>query len=293
MKTNVKPIILAFGLGLLLIVPQKSSGFYNPSTGRWISRDPAEEEGGPSLYAFAENSPAEQSDFLGLWASADHKSLTRDSLSRSRMSGVLGDYFTSYFLDWIIYWDLQQDDGSAFTDNRRHFNRNIDKPMGSRAEEFRRAYSAYISDETKRFNEALSLEPAQYGKADIDQCEKALESIGRLMHSWQDYYAHALIHVKGKGNKITADRTLWTRKPPIRGSPDNPAGGSGQIIPSSWNSWMDPGEHGWSEISGAEGNAREEDARNYGAQKLAAMVPTWASSCRCWFTFLSNPPEHY
>ncbi len=41
--------------------------YYNPSTGRWIGRDPAEEdEGGPNLYGFVGNDPVDQIDDLGL-----------------------------------------------------------------------------------------------------------------------------------------------------------------------------------------------------------------------------------
>jgi RHS repeat-associated protein len=40
--------------------------YYNPNTGRWLSRDPAEEdEGGLNLYGFVGNDPTEQCDALG------------------------------------------------------------------------------------------------------------------------------------------------------------------------------------------------------------------------------------
>ncbi len=44
MKPDIKPVILALGLGLLLLDLQQASGFYNPSAGRWLSRDPIEED---------------------------------------------------------------------------------------------------------------------------------------------------------------------------------------------------------------------------------------------------------
>jgi RHS repeat-associated protein len=40
--------------------------FYNPSTGRWISRDPLGELGGSNLSAFAPNDPVSAVDVLGL-----------------------------------------------------------------------------------------------------------------------------------------------------------------------------------------------------------------------------------
>lgn len=40
--------------------------YYDPSTGRWVSRDPAEELGGTNLYAFVSNDAANHFDALGL-----------------------------------------------------------------------------------------------------------------------------------------------------------------------------------------------------------------------------------
>jgi RHS repeat-associated protein len=39
---------------------------YSPSLGRWTSRDPIGEEGGPNLYGFVRNRPVSLLDFLGL-----------------------------------------------------------------------------------------------------------------------------------------------------------------------------------------------------------------------------------
>jgi len=40
--------------------------FYNPSTGRWLNRDPIEERGGMNVYAFVANDPIRRVDRLGL-----------------------------------------------------------------------------------------------------------------------------------------------------------------------------------------------------------------------------------
>jgi RHS repeat-associated protein len=40
--------------------------YYNPSTGRWLNRDPAEEGDGPNVYAFLKNNGINEVDFLGL-----------------------------------------------------------------------------------------------------------------------------------------------------------------------------------------------------------------------------------
>jgi RHS repeat-associated protein len=41
--------------------------YYNPSTGRWLSRDPIGESGGADLYGFVGNDPIDESDLLGLY----------------------------------------------------------------------------------------------------------------------------------------------------------------------------------------------------------------------------------
>ena len=43
---------------------------YSPALGRWISRDPVEEEDGPNLYAYVRNSPINRMDRLGLQTGA-------------------------------------------------------------------------------------------------------------------------------------------------------------------------------------------------------------------------------
>jgi hypothetical protein len=66
MMTPTKRTGLALGLGLTLLLPQAGQCFYNPSTGRWLKRDPIGEAGGPNLLAFALNRPTLLVDPLGL-----------------------------------------------------------------------------------------------------------------------------------------------------------------------------------------------------------------------------------
>jgi hypothetical protein len=56
------PIVLLL-LGLLW--RQEAQAFYNPSTGRWLSRDPVGEAGGPNEHAFGENEPIASFDAEG------------------------------------------------------------------------------------------------------------------------------------------------------------------------------------------------------------------------------------
>lgn len=64
MKPRLRSIALAACLAWLL--PLTSQAFYNPGTGRWLSRDPIEERGGRNLHGFVGNNPLGMVDRLGL-----------------------------------------------------------------------------------------------------------------------------------------------------------------------------------------------------------------------------------
>ena len=51
---------------------------YNASTGRLLTHDPMEEDGGPNLYAAFRNNPLQFIDALGLWNSDIHHDATRE-----------------------------------------------------------------------------------------------------------------------------------------------------------------------------------------------------------------------
>jgi hypothetical protein len=50
----------------LLVIPNVTLAYYNPGTGRWLSRDPIEEQGGANIHATLNNSPVNKVDLLGL-----------------------------------------------------------------------------------------------------------------------------------------------------------------------------------------------------------------------------------
>ena len=58
--------------------------YYNPSTGRWISRDPIEEEGGVNIYGFVGNNAVGGLDYLGLQTSYIDGILYEQQLERHR-----------------------------------------------------------------------------------------------------------------------------------------------------------------------------------------------------------------
>ena len=64
MKTK-RFFFLLFVLASLLAGANRASAFYNPETGRWLNKDPLEEQGGFNLYAFVVNNPLLYVDAMG------------------------------------------------------------------------------------------------------------------------------------------------------------------------------------------------------------------------------------
>src|SRR5215831_12916907 len=62
----MKKLSLLFCLILPVLIPRAGHCFYNPSEGRWLSRDPIQENGGPDLQAFVGNNAANLVDPVGL-----------------------------------------------------------------------------------------------------------------------------------------------------------------------------------------------------------------------------------
>ena len=64
MKTRLRAraTIAALALVTWLLVPQAGYCFYNPNTGRWISRDPVGETGGMNVLGFVLNRPTSRID---------------------------------------------------------------------------------------------------------------------------------------------------------------------------------------------------------------------------------------
>jgi len=58
--------LLLSALLLWLAFAPLAQAFYNPSTGRWLNRDPIGERGGANLHGFVDNAPSHRFDALGL-----------------------------------------------------------------------------------------------------------------------------------------------------------------------------------------------------------------------------------
>jgi hypothetical protein len=172
----------------------------------------------------------------------------------------------------LIKSNLFQDQGimggaGGFYDNKRHYNRAV----GSNKSTADTDYGAYLVFEQTTFAECLwAKEP---------QCEYALLAEGRLSHTYQDFFAHA-IRRDGKGGKENSDYpgwVAWTDTPSVTGTPTS----RGNFWPSSY-----PGEHPrLSEpliSGGAEHKARYASAQSYSTGRFSSSLKIWLQRCGCW-----------
>lgn len=106
-------------LFVLLFFAMPSSAFYSPQLGRWTTRDPKEEKGGPNLYGFVKNNAIKNIDPLGediyLYTGNNSGNPINDNLHQtvavdtwsdgcpSRKTGVRGFSF-GYIGQWGWNW---------------------------------------------------------------------------------------------------------------------------------------------------------------------------------------------
>jgi hypothetical protein len=256
--------------------------FYNPSVGGWLSRDPIGERGGKNLYEFALNYPVGRIDGLGHFSLQDHADLT--ALSFTDAMYVLGNPVAPPCWDrmrkTLVHANVWQDIWGNF-DLKRHYNRRISDEADSRKEAADRDYEAYLLQQEIRFRVSLSFSPAGIG------CWRSLRALGRLMHSWQDFYAHGIRRDGGggpeTGSPSTAEGWLaWTKG--VTGAP-YPAPLRSAFWPSSY-SLLGGGEHPPTQEpivhGGAEYLARYNAALDYSRQQLEGHLPIWLERCRCF-----------
>ena len=259
---------------------------YQSSTGRWLNRDPSQEEAGSNLYGFLDNAPVRFVDGLGLWKTDDHVFFTEETFKaveldttikcKSKMIGMLKSANTGQDSCGI---------GGDLWKYERHYNRtmhargNVGQENYNRwGKDFDGQYERYLQSEQDNFK--LSLAQQTWSG-----CVAAMNALGRLSHSWQDFYMHA-IRRDGQGGKENSYWPGWTAfSVGIVGSPDQ----RDSFYPSSWSPFSTgprSGEHpGWfrEPISGTspEWTPRFEGAYGYTLSKFETMLPQWLRICKC------------
>jgi hypothetical protein len=226
----------------------------------WPSRDPIEEDDGENLYGFVGNSPLNYFDVLGLWRSDEHESITKAAWKNASIPSEVDKYPTIY--KTLEHANVKVDSGASANDLGQHYNRALRGDIAAA----RKAYSANLKSKQTSFNNLLKT-PSK------SSCKSALESLGQLTHSWEDYYAHAI----GVNSPFRGDPG------PIEGDPDAP---SANLKPSSWGGLSNWGEHGFEEPAWREkdkGTDRTKKATAFVTGKLKSDIPIWWGKCRCFY----------
>ena len=261
--------------------------YYSVSAGRWICGDPMEEQGGVNLYVIVSNDPVGSVDELGLYKSGDHEALTKIAFDAVELETT--PRCLQRMLKVLVKANVGQDnigpDGPSFK-SERHYNRSV-QPQGNvgqkRYAEFGQAaddeYGKYLRyEQDHEWNPGLEAG----GKKG---CRQALKALGRLSHSWQDFFMHA-IRRDGQGGKENSYWPGWTAFSQGKtGTPD----ARGEFYPSSFSalaSGKKSGEHpGWFRepisFSSPEWSPRYQGAREYTTTRFMTMLPEWLARCRC------------
>jgi RHS repeat-associated protein len=248
--------------------------YYNPSTGRWLSRDPLGEDGGRNLYGFVRNNPLNRVDFLGLWATGDHLGLTESSFmdSINGLGTAVSEGCMSRMLGVLESANSGQDTSHSGA-LERHFNRPYvqgegDEERVTYRQQWRSNYDAYLAREAGEFQ--WKLQPI-FGR--FVNCKGALQALGRMSHSWQDFFGHAIHEssgFSGSGGAFTA-------------SPDDP----GAYWPSSYKltaPWNPVSEHppmSEPRFDSGEYGARRNASIQYVKKQFDTYLKQWLSSCLC------------
>jgi RHS repeat-associated protein len=176
--------------------------YYQPQTGRWLSRDPMGERGGINLYQFVKNNPVKLSDPLGLFEIDVHYYLT---YYLALKTGCFTDWFASQIAEGNQRADEDEDKlpaagfklgigprGGGLVPDWRQQQANMDfHAFGTHAQNAKRANQLY--------REAVSTgDPIR---------------LGTYMHFLQDEFAH----IDFAGNPATGqvrmgkkvDHTNW------------------------------------------------------------------------------------
>ncbi|UCD36021.1 MAG: hypothetical protein JSU90_04090 [Nitrospiraceae bacterium] len=153
--------------------------FYNPSIGRWMSRDPLGEAGGLNLYGFVGNNAVNVIDPWGLWGKDVHSGIGNEDYgtylwardvgmpeAAARMVAHANNAIdSSPWTSWLPFWG----------DQTRHFNDQYLAPPG-------------IGDTRSNWAEIELARAVKYAKE--GDCRAAWGHLGKGLHSIQDKYAH-------------------------------------------------------------------------------------------------------
>ncbi len=100
-RFSAKPVEIASGLSFY------GYRYYSPKLGRWISKDPIQERGGPNVYAFVTNAPLKHTDKLGLiLTAAEAAALAEAEAAAAASSSGALSRCGCYAAAAVVGWEL-------------------------------------------------------------------------------------------------------------------------------------------------------------------------------------------
>ena len=192
MKTTSQTRILAVGFVLFLAVPARA--YYSPEQGRWISRDPIDEKGGPNLYEFVANRPLDSHDPTGLTSVGfEHATGLFEDIGK-----CLGEWFCNKRVGWETHRDCVAKLGADVGDKQKGGNAFLHCVVACRAtkrcgaeaaKQFWDAYDGPGSKDRKRYGDAdsdMDLRNNAVGYQISGDCWKG------CIHAWESGNLHCL-----------------------------------------------------------------------------------------------------
>ena len=279
---------------------------YHPTLGRFPSPEPIAYTDGMNLYEYAVSSPAVFLDPSGLWI--DHGQFTkkplnkvfdaRDQQNRLKFPDLTPEC-KAWATDTVMAANNSQDSGeeveitgpsgektktTKVNDLRRHYNRS----PGQSVADANAQYKGYLAEERANFKQELAKVKDKCDTAEEETaCTRALEALGRYLHSGQDYFAHAVLATTGKGGPA------WGVG--ITGNPRNL--GNGKLKPSSYTigargAFSEHGFIGWGQEPSDDDTARDQygasgttlrmmAATGYTLGEFQTYIPDWYAKCKC------------
>jgi len=89
MRTCHRALLPATLLLFIALAVLPASAFYNPATGRWLSRDPIGERGGNNIYAFVQNVPTSKIDYLGHLTVRKCEEMIANAIESARVASLM------------------------------------------------------------------------------------------------------------------------------------------------------------------------------------------------------------
>ena len=228
MKTMASPIRLLLLLASLLIA-HDASAYYNPSTGRWLSRDPIGERGGHNLYRFVENDAINSLDYLGLRVEKYRgrpSERTNVSSGEFAAAGVAANARGVAFADWgfradamgvpardglyhmtlggslyieIWYKSGNDPDDRAATDETDRTLRQHERNHGQILKKYWNKLPALVNDAEGGY---CSARCAKLARKAVEKISAILESQARAENASFDYDAHPTFGKSGSSGKL-------------------------------------------------------------------------------------------